>query len=319
VTRGAELLPLCQHLSELFPFNVVSMVATTGLSTRASSMLPTTRRLARLRDMLRREEGAGEVAAAATTAAAAGGHYPRDMVGYGQHPPHARWPSGAHLAVQFVLNYEEGSERSVLHGDASSEYVLGEIAGAAPVVGARMPGIESIYEYGSRVGFWRLHELFTSRGVALTVFGVAQALERNPSAVSAMCQAGWEVASHGLRWIDHVHMSEAEERAQISEAVARHTAGAPRTHLPPPFPFPNLRSAPPPHHHPPPNPVLFPWCCTLRKEVAHSALTRGALDVLHPSGGGAATGMVHGQELGEHRPAGGGGGGVRVPRRLVLR
>ena len=150
--------------------------------------------------------------------------YPRDMVGYGRRPPNPAWPGGAHIAVQFVINYEEGSERSILHGDATSEFILGEIAGATPTEGARMPGIESLYEYGSRVGFWRLYEVFTRREVPVTVFGVTQALERNPDAVAAMNDAGWEIASHGLRWIDYVHMSEEEEKQQMQESIVRHTA-----------------------------------------------------------------------------------------------
>ena len=150
--------------------------------------------------------------------------YPRDMIGYGRRPPNPAWPQGAHVAVQFVLNYEEGSERNILHGDTTSEFIHGEIAGATATEGARMPGIESLYEYGSRVGFWRLYELFTRRSVPVTVFGVTQALERNPEAVAAMNDADWEVASHGLRWIDYVHMPEEEEKQHMHESIARHTA-----------------------------------------------------------------------------------------------
>ena len=129
--------------------------------------------------------------------------YPRDMHGYGGRPPFADWPGGAPVAVQFVLNYEEGGENSVLHGDAASEAFLSEIVGAAPWPGMRHWNMESIYEYGARAGFWRLHDLFVSRDVPLTVYGVATALARSPAQVAAMQAAGWEIASHGLKWIDY--------------------------------------------------------------------------------------------------------------------
>jgi putative urate catabolism protein len=145
--------------------------------------------------------------------------YPRDMVGYGRQRPHPHWPGDARIAVQFVINYEEGAENSILHGDPTSESVLTEFGFATPRQGRRDPAIESMYEYGSRVGFWRLHRLFTGRGVPITVFGVAMALERNPDAVAAMREAGWEVASHGYRWVDHHGMEEELERDHIRRAI----------------------------------------------------------------------------------------------------
>ena len=150
--------------------------------------------------------------------------YPRDMVGYGRNPPDPRWPGGARIAVQFVLNYEEGGENSILHGDAASEAFLSEITGAQPLKGVRHMNMESIYEYGSRAGFWRLWRLFGERGMPLTVYGVAMALERNPEAVAAMKESGWEIASHGLRWIDYQYMDRDEERRQLNEAIRIHTA-----------------------------------------------------------------------------------------------
>ena len=149
--------------------------------------------------------------------------YPRDMRGHGPHPPHPHWPGGARIAVQFVLNYEEGGESCVLHGDPASEAFLSDIPGAAPWPGARHPNIESIYEYGARAGFWRLHRLFTGAGVPLTVYGVATALARSPAQVAAMQAADWEIASHGLKWIEHRDMPEADERAAIAEAIRLHT------------------------------------------------------------------------------------------------
>jgi urate oxidase len=149
--------------------------------------------------------------------------YPRDMLGYGSRPPDARWPKGAFIAVQFVLNYEEGGESNILHGDAASEAFLSEIVGAAPWPGMRHWNMESIYEYGARAGFWRLHRLFTGRHIPLTVFGVATALERSPEQVAAMNDAGWEIASHGLKWIDYRDFSRDEEKAHIEEAIRIHT------------------------------------------------------------------------------------------------
>ena len=145
--------------------------------------------------------------------------YPRDLLGYGRRPPHADWPGGARLAVQFVLNYEEGGENCVLHGDAGSEQFLSEIIGAASYP-ARHLSMESIYEYGSRVGVWRILREFERRGLPLTVFGVAMALQRNPEFVQACGELGHEIASHGLRWIHYQNVDEAVERAHLAEAVA---------------------------------------------------------------------------------------------------
>ncbi|WP_254460634.1 allantoinase PuuE [Xanthomonas sacchari] len=152
----------------------------------------------------------------------------RDLVGYGAQPPDPQWPGGARVALQFVLNYEEGAENSVLNGDAGSEAFLSEMVGAHSHAGARAMAMESLYEYGSRAGFWRLQRLFAARGVPVTVFGVAQALAANPAAVQAMRDADWEIASHGLRWIDYQQVPEATERAHIAAAIALHTqvAGA---------------------------------------------------------------------------------------------
>ncbi|MBN8741704.1 MAG: allantoinase [Lysobacterales bacterium 69-70] len=145
--------------------------------------------------------------------------YPRDLLGYGRRPPHADWPGGARVAVQFVLNYEEGGENCVLHGDAGSEQFLSEIIGAAAYP-ARHLSMESIYEYGSRVGVWRILREFERRGLPLTVFGVAMALQRNPEFVQACGELGHEIASHGLRWIHYQNVDEAVERAHLAEAVA---------------------------------------------------------------------------------------------------
>jgi len=149
--------------------------------------------------------------------------YPRDMIGYGQNPPAANWPNKARIALNFVVNYEEGGENCVLHGDAASEAFLSEIVGAAAWPGQRHMNMESIYEYGSRSGFWRLHRMFTQRDMPVTVFGVAKALERNPDAVQAMKSAGWEIASHGLKWIDYKDHSYEAERADLKKAIAVHT------------------------------------------------------------------------------------------------
>ena len=148
--------------------------------------------------------------------------HPRDLVGYGASPPDARWPGGAKVAVQFVINYEEGAENSVLNGDNGSEAFLSDMVGAASHP-ARAMAMESLYEYGSRAGFWRLHRLFTQRGVPVTVFGVAAAMAANPAAVEAMLKADWEIASHGLRWIDYQYVPEEVERAHIAQAIALHT------------------------------------------------------------------------------------------------
>jgi OHCU decarboxylase len=148
--------------------------------------------------------------------------YPRDLVGYGANPPQAGWPNDARIAVQFVVNYEEGGENNILHGDAASEAFLSEIVGAQAWPGQRHMNMESIYEYGSRAGFWRLHRLFTERKAPVTVFGVATALARNPQAVAAMKEAGWEIASHGLKWIEYKDFDSAEERRHIAEAIRIH-------------------------------------------------------------------------------------------------
>jgi putative urate catabolism protein len=145
----------------------------------------------------------------------------RDLVGYGATPPAANWPNEARIAVQFVINYEEGAENTVLNGDELSEGFLSEMVGAARHPDRAM-AMESLYEYGSRAGFWRLHRLFTQRGLPITVFGVAKALESNPEAVAAMLEADWEIASHGLRWIDYQYVPEEVEREHIAQAIALH-------------------------------------------------------------------------------------------------
>ena len=149
--------------------------------------------------------------------------YPRDMKGYGRAIPDPRWPGGAYIAVQFVLNYEEGGENAIIHGDAASEAFLSEIVGAQAWPGQRHWNMESIYEYGARAGFWRLWRIFTARDVPLTVYGVATALMRSPEQTGAMKEAGWEIASHGLKWIDYKDFSEADERAHLEEAIRIHT------------------------------------------------------------------------------------------------
>lgn len=149
--------------------------------------------------------------------------YPRDMVGYGRTPPHPQWQNQARIAVQFVINYEEGGENCILHGDPASEAFLSETIGAAPLMGVRNMNMESVYEYGSRAGFWRLHRLFTDRQLPVTVYGVAMALERNPEAVAAMLEADWEIASHGYRWIDYQYFGEETEREHLKKAIEIHT------------------------------------------------------------------------------------------------
>ncbi|MBX2881967.1 MAG: allantoinase PuuE [Granulosicoccus sp.] len=149
--------------------------------------------------------------------------YPRDMIGYGANPPLVVWPGDAAVAVQFVINYEEGGENSILHGDAASEAFLSEIVGAAAWPGQRHMNMESIYEYGSRAGFWRLWRLFTERSLPVTVFGVATALEKNPDVVAAMLEAQWEIASHGLKWIDYKDFSRSDERQHLQQAIDIHT------------------------------------------------------------------------------------------------
>jgi OHCU decarboxylase len=151
------------------------------------------------------------------------GSYPRDMIGYGGEPPDAKWPGKARVCLQFVINYEEGAENNILHGDPASEAFLSEIVGAQPWPGQRHMNMESIYEYGSRAGFWRLHGLFVERKIPVTVFGVATAMARNPGVVAAMKSAGWEIASHGLKWIDYKDTPREIERGHIHEAVRLHT------------------------------------------------------------------------------------------------
>jgi putative urate catabolism protein len=145
--------------------------------------------------------------------------YPRDLIGYGPNPPRADWPNGARIAVQFVLNYEEGGENCILHGDKGSEAFLSEIVGAESWEGQRHPSMESIYEYGSRVGVWRLLKLFGRKEIPLTLFAVAMALERNPAVAEAALEAGFEICSHGYRWIDYRRVPEDVEREHISKAV----------------------------------------------------------------------------------------------------
>jgi allantoinase len=141
-------------------------------------------------------------------------HYPRDLIGYGANPPHARWPGEARVAVSIVLNYEEGAEYCVLHGDAHSESVLTDVGGDA-LPGARNLNVESIFEYGSRVGFWEIMRILRERRVDATIFAVGMALDRNPEAAAHIAQSGFEVACHGQRWIDYQFVPEAVERADM--------------------------------------------------------------------------------------------------------
>src|SRR6478736_8354901 len=147
-----------------------------------------------------------------------GADYPRDMIGYGPNPPDPRWPGGANIAVQFVLNYEEGGERNVLHGDAESETFLSDVIGA-PAFSNRHMSVESLYEYGSRAGLWRVLRVFDRRGLPLTIFGVATALARNPEAVAAFTARGDELACHGLRWLSYQLVEPEVERAHMTQAV----------------------------------------------------------------------------------------------------
>jgi len=144
--------------------------------------------------------------------------YPRDLIGYGRQPPHADWPAGARIAVQFVLNYEEGGENNILHGDAGSERFLSEIIGA-PSYQARHMSMESIYEYGSRAGVWRLLNEFENRGLPLTIFGVAMALQRHPELTKTLVDLGHEIACHGLRWIHYQNIDEKTERDHMRNAI----------------------------------------------------------------------------------------------------
>ncbi|MBG6077353.1 allantoinase PuuE [Polaromonas sp. CG_9.11] len=145
--------------------------------------------------------------------------YPRDLKGYGRNPPHAAWPGRARIAVQFVLNYEEGGENSVLHGDAGSEQFLSEMA-SPPAYPERHLSMEGIYEYGARAGVWRLLREFEKRGLPLTVFGVGMALERCPEVTAAFCELGHEIACHGWRWINYQGIDEATEREHMARGMA---------------------------------------------------------------------------------------------------
>ena len=149
-------------------------------------------------------------------------NYPRDLIGYRGQPPHANWPNKARIAVQFVLNYEEGAENCILHDDPASEMFLSEIIGAQPFDGRRHLSMESIYEYGSRAGVWRVLELFRSRDVPLTVFAVAMAMDRHPDVIEACLKAGHEIASHGYRWINYDGFSESLEREHMERAIEIH-------------------------------------------------------------------------------------------------
>ena len=149
--------------------------------------------------------------------------YPRDLAGYGRQPPRADWPGGARIAVQLVLNYEEGGEMSVLHGDDRSETFLSDLINPAPIMGARHISMEQIYDYGARAGVWRLLRLFDRYDVPVTVFGVAMAMQRNPAVVEAFLQGGHEIASHGWRWINYQDASEALEREHMARAIEVHT------------------------------------------------------------------------------------------------
>lgn len=149
--------------------------------------------------------------------------YPRDLIGYNGRPPHAGWPHQARVAVNFVVNYEEGGENCILHGDKASETFLSEVLGAQPILGLRHMNMESVYEYGARAGFWRLLGLFERYKLKFTCFGVTMALARHPDAVKAMIEQGHEIASHGLRWIDYQYTDEATERAHMREAIRLHT------------------------------------------------------------------------------------------------
>nr|WP_318385054.1 allantoinase PuuE [uncultured Enterobacter sp.] len=150
-------------------------------------------------------------------------HYPRDMAGYAGHPPQAKWPGGARLALQFVLNIEEGSENHVLHGDSGSEQFLSDIIGAASYPDRHM-SMDSLYEYGSRAGFWRIHHEFQKRGLPMTIFGVAMALARNPAIVDAISAADYDVVSHGWRWIHYQHLDIQTERQHMQQAIEIHHA-----------------------------------------------------------------------------------------------
>ncbi|MFT5720152.1 MAG: putative urate catabolism protein [Motiliproteus sp.] len=145
--------------------------------------------------------------------------YPRNLIGYGATPPHPQWPNDARIALSFVLNYEEGGERNILHGDQESEAFLSEMPGAQPLAGVRNLSMESCYEYGSRAGVWRLLRLFAEHQIPLTIFAVAMAVERHPQVAQAMAAAGHEICSHGYRWLDYQYTDEAEERDHLNKAI----------------------------------------------------------------------------------------------------
>ncbi|HLD68970.1 MAG TPA: allantoinase PuuE [Pseudomonas sp.] len=145
--------------------------------------------------------------------------YPRDLIGYGNTPPHQHWPGEARIALSFVLNYEEGGERNILHGDPESEAFLSEMVSAQPLAGVRNLSMESLYEYGSRSGVWRILKLFEQAEIPLTIFAVAMAAQRHPDLIRAMAAAGHEICSHGYRWIDYQYMDEALEREHLHEAI----------------------------------------------------------------------------------------------------
>ena len=149
--------------------------------------------------------------------------YTRNMLGYGPNPPNANWPNQAKIAVQFVLNYEEGGENCTLHGDGQSEAFLSEVVGAQPWPNQRHWNMESMYEYGARAGFWRVHRLFTEYDIPVTVYGVATALERSPHQVAAMQSADWEIASHGLKWIEYKDFIREDEADHMARAIRIHT------------------------------------------------------------------------------------------------
>ena len=146
----------------------------------------------------------------------------RDLIGYGSNLPKVEWPNKARIAVQIVLNYEEGAENCVLNGDKNSEVFLSEIIGAQPIKGRHM-NMESLYEYGSRAGFWRLHNLFQEKEIPITIFGVGMALEKNPEICKAIIEADYEVASHGWRWIDYQNIKKSEEKKHMQLAIKAHT------------------------------------------------------------------------------------------------
>ncbi len=148
--------------------------------------------------------------------------YNRDLVGYGENPPQIQWKDRAKIAVQFVINYEEGGENCILHGDKASEKFLSEIVGVEAREGVRHMNMESIYEYGSRAGFWRLFRMFKDRALPITIFGVATAMEKNPAPIEAALKENWEIASHGYRWIEYQYFSKTEEREHFEKAIEIH-------------------------------------------------------------------------------------------------